>query len=122
MYIREQNYGSLSAALQLDVSTESLRDALETLPADCPTIRLVSDNPELALRNNPAKTGCCCFPETNSGWIPSPCRRAATTGAAAAGAPPRRRLCPYRIPAPHGNGRQPTEPRPEIPHPQRKAD
>ncbi|MCB0581776.1 MAG: caspase family protein [Phaeodactylibacter sp.] len=55
VYIREQNYGSLSAALQLDVSTESLRDALETLPADCPAIRLVSDNPELALQEQPGE-------------------------------------------------------------------
>ena len=50
IYIRKQNYGNLSAKLQLQVGSGSLQEALLSLPEDCPAIKLVDEDPEVVLQ------------------------------------------------------------------------
>ncbi|MEK7255407.1 MAG: caspase family protein, partial [Bacteroidota bacterium] len=52
VFIREQNYGSLSASLRLELPPGDLLTALQNLSAECPAIHLVETNPELVLQEN----------------------------------------------------------------------
>ena len=52
IYIKKQNYGNLTAKLQLEISTASLKEALLSLPKKCTAIQLVKDNPELILQEH----------------------------------------------------------------------
>ncbi len=56
IYIREQNYGSLSASLRLDIASGNLLAALRQLPTDCPAIHFTENNPELVLQELPAES------------------------------------------------------------------
>ncbi len=54
IYIRERNYGSLSASLRLEIASSNLLDALRQLPAECPAIHFAETNPELVLEEMPS--------------------------------------------------------------------
>lgn len=55
IYIRAQNYGSLSASLQLEVASGGLLAALRQMATDCPAIHFTENNPELLLQELPAE-------------------------------------------------------------------
>ena len=55
VFIKEQNYGSLSASLRLEVSNGDLAAALRELPDDCPAIKLTDASPELVLQELPGE-------------------------------------------------------------------
>jgi metacaspase-1 len=55
IYIRERNYGSLSASLRLEVASVGLSAALRQIPTDCPAIRFTENNPELVLQELPGE-------------------------------------------------------------------
>ncbi|MCC6724945.1 MAG: caspase family protein [Saprospiraceae bacterium] len=50
VFVREQNYGNLSASLHLAVENSGLAAALRELATDCPAIKFTTTNPELVLQ------------------------------------------------------------------------
>lgn len=55
VFVREQNYGNLSASLHLAVENSDLAAALRELATDCPAIQLTATNPELVLQELPGE-------------------------------------------------------------------